>query len=75
MPFNRTEVESVAASLKRALVLDAKASRVEVANALDVDDDDDLKITNQAQVTAYIASRRNIRDAIIAAIKPTVSGW
>jgi len=75
MPFNRTQVENVRDALDRALSLDAKATRVETAAKIQVDDVDDFAITNPAQVTAYVSARRTQRDNLDLAVKPVVAGW
>lgn len=75
MAFNRIQVENVANSLDRALALDSKANLVEAAAKIIIDDNDDLAITNPAQVAAYVSNRRTARDNIISAIKPVVAGW
>lgn len=75
MAFNKAEVSAVASRLERALVLDSKATLVESRGFIDVDDNDDFKITNAQQVAAFVASRRAQRDALIANIQPTVAAW
>lgn len=75
MAYNRSEVSQVAAILERALALDAKASLVEARAQIVIDDVDDFAVSAPAQVTAYIASKRAQRDALVLSVKPTVAGW
>jgi len=62
-------------ALTRALALDAKATAVVTAARIIVDDNDDFSVTNAAQVTSYVASKRAQRDSLIAQVKPVVAGW
>ena len=75
MAFNRTQVNNISNALDRALTLDSKANLVEAAAKIIVDENDDLAVTNPAQVAAYVANKRALRDTIIATVKPIVAGW
>ena len=62
-------------ALQRSVTLDVKAERVETLAKIDINDDEDLSITAPTQVAAYITSRRNQRDNLVAAAKPVVAAW
>lgn len=75
MAYSRSEANAVADALYRSVRIDQKIERVSAANRLDIDENDDLAVSNAAQVAGYIAALTNRRDNIVAAIKPVVAGW
>lgn len=75
MAYNRTQVGNVIDALVRAQALDAKALAAVNQARISIDENDDLAITNAAQVAAYVTAARSKRDALIATVQPIVAAW
>ena len=75
MAYNRNQVQNVIDALSRAQTLDAKAQAAATSARINIDDNDDLSITNAAQVAAFVASKRAQRDSLISQVQPVVAAW
>jgi hypothetical protein len=73
--YNRSQVQNVIDALTRAQTLDAKAADAVDKARIGIDENDDLSITNAAQVAAYVTAKRAQRDSLISQVQPVVAAW
>jgi hypothetical protein len=73
--YNRNQVQNVIDALARAQTLDAKSQAAATAARISIDENDDLAITNAAQVAAFVATKRAQRDTLITQVQPIVAAW
>jgi len=73
--YNRTQVQNVIDALNRAQALDAKTLVAAQTLKIGVDDNDDFSVTNAAQVTAYVTTKRALRDSLVIQMQPIVAAW